>query len=291
MRTVRQSFNADMHPGITGISESMIYTEAVIKLAICFATQLLAVGCSASEVETTPTTPDTSLPLDLGSFFATGKLTISNSIFGAVMIIIGLLLSFAGKRFFKVFLSLVGLVAGATLGFITMGFIGRQQLVVIPNFTMITYVVMGVLGLLAAACFLYLWKLGVYAGSGLGGYFLVLYINGLKEGGLIPNFAGRQTALIIGIGLGVLGAMFLEDVAIALASSMVGSLVAVLGLDVFVQTNFRQQILEQAMWGSFRMPAFTGSMYYMFGLTVALAVSGIVFQLVFPRTKGYGRMR
>lgn len=241
---------------------------------------LMAASVKAAQVDLPPP------PTSLDDVLELGKLTVTTGILGGALIIAGLLLCFAGKRFFKLFLSLVGLGAGAVAGFIGMAFL--NGLVTIPNALVVTYVVAGITGLVVAAACLYMWKIGVYVGAGLGGYSAVLYILSLKVGGMIENHIGRQAILLIGVGLGVISAMFLEDIAIAVASSMVGALTTVYGLDCYLNQGFRQQIYDQAMSRTITLPTINTPLYFMFAATVALAVCGAVVQLLNP-SKGYGR--
>lgn len=226
-------------------------------------------------------------PRGLNDILEMTRLTITSGLIGGVLIAVGLLLCFAGKRFFKVFLAIVGFATGAIIGFTAMGWI--QDLMTIPNGDMVTYVVAGVLGLLLAAACMLMWKIGVYVGAGLGGYALMSYILGLRIGGLIENGIGRVAALLLGAGVGVITAMFLEDLAIAVASSMAGALGAVCGLDCFLNTGFRAQIYDQAIRRAFALPEAQSSMYFMYAGVAGLTILGIVVQLLVAPSKGFGR--
>ena len=216
------------------------------------------------------------------------KLSLTSGLLGSILIYAGLLMCFVGKRFFKLFLSVVGMAGGSIIGFIIMAHV-RDWGVAIPNEVTITYVVAGIMGLVVAAVCLYVWKIGVYVGAGLGGYALITYILSLQVGGIIENQIGRQGALVIGVALGLLAAMFLEDLAISIASSFAGALSTMYGLDCFLNTGFRAQIYDQAIKRTFIIPTMTGEMYMMFAGTLGLAVLGVVVQLLSSSSKGYGR--
>lgn len=115
-----------------------------------------------------------------------------------------------------------------------------------------------------------------------------LYILSLKHGGIIEGQLTRSGALLVGVGIGVVGAVFLEDIAIAVASSITGALAIVIGADCYLNTGFRAQIWDQAIKVTFSLPEINSSMYFMFAGTVGLAVFGVVIQLLTP-TKGFGR--
>lgn len=229
-----------------------------------------------------------SMPQNVEQVYAMLHLGLKSGIIGGVLLVVGLLLCLSGKKFFKLFLSVVGFVAGATLGFIIMASAARNPLFTIPNQEIVTYVVAGILGVILAAVCLYLWKIGVYIGAGLGGFSLATFILSLKLGEYIEPQIGRQAILAIGAGLGVVAAILFEDMAIAVASSLAGSLMAMCGLDCYLQTGFWAQVYDQAIAKTFILPDPTSKMYYMFAGTICLAVLGIVVQLLAP-SKGFGR--
>lgn len=274
-RETRSTTLVSRHSPIPSIERSWPMSTHILLISA-----LLAASAKAAQLDLPAP------PTSLEEILELGKLTVTTGILGGALILAGLLLCFAGKRFFKLFLSLVGLSAGAVAGFIGMAFL--NGLVTIPNALTVTYIVACITGLVVAAACLYMWKLGVYVGAGLGGYSAVIYILSLKVGGLIENQIGRQAALLIGVGLGVIGAMFLEDIAIAVASSMIGSLTAIYGVDCYANQGFRQQLRDQAMSRKITLPTINTPLYFMFAATIALAVCGIVVQLLHP-SKGYGR--
>lgn len=213
-------------------------------------------------------------------------LNLETGVIGAILMAIGILLTFSGKRFFKVFLALVGFCVGALLACISISFF--HTLFDFSHSSTVTYIIAIVCGLILAGVAVMMWKLGVYAAAGLGGYTLMVYILSLKVGGLIEGHISRDLALCLAVIAAVVAAMFLEDIIIAVASAAFGSVAAMSGLDCFLNTGFRAQIYDQAIGMSFKLPKLTGNIYYMFAGTGALAVCGVVVQLLNP-SKGYGR--
>jgi hypothetical protein len=214
------------------------------------------------------------------------QLNLTTGVIGGIAVVVGLLMCFSGKRFFKVFLSLVGFIAGVVGGLLAMAFV--TPLMNFSNPDMVTWIVAGILGVVGALVCLYAWKIGVYLGAGLGGYSIMTYILSLKAGGVIENELGRHGAIAVGVGLAVIAAIFLEDIAIVIASAISGSLISMVGLDCYFNTGFRVQVWDIAIKQTTKMPDLSGHMYYMFAGTLALAVLGVVVQLLSP-SKGFGR--
>ena len=148
--------------------------------------------------------------------------------------------------------------------------------------------VMGVMGVVGAALSLYMWKIGVYLGAGLGGFALTTFLLSTIPGGVIENYMSRQTIIVIGTGLAVVAAIFLEDLAIVAATSISGALSTTVGVDMFVGTGFYVQIRDMITHRTSTLEHFNTSMYYMFAGTIGLAVLGAVCQLLAP-SKGFGR--
>jgi hypothetical protein len=225
-------------------------------------------------------------PPTLEEALSLAKINLTNGIIGGICIAVGLLLCFCGKRFFKLYLGLAGFIVGAVVAVNGLARFGGY--LPAENTTTISWVIVIVLGLIAAGLSMWLWKIGVYASAGLGGYALMSFILSLKAGGVIENAMGRTGALVLGAGAAVIAAMFLEDIIIVIASSIIGSLTAIIGLDRFVQTGFTYQLFDTMMIMAVNIDQFHGPMYFMFAGTVALAVLGVVVQLLAP-SKGFGR--
>lgn len=251
------------------VREEMIKTDLSVLLVI-FAQAVMA---------TTPAPPS------MDEILAMTKLSIKSGIAGAIAIVAGLLICFSGKRFFKAFLSIVGFAAGMLAGFTGMAYILPYTSFSDPN--LVTWIVAVILGLIGATICLYAWKIGVYVGAGLGGYALMAYILSLGVGRKIESEIGRHAAIAIGVGAGVIAAIFLEDLAIIAASAITGAVSVAIGVDCYLNLGLRTLLYEMAIHRSFIVTV-DGPIYYMLAGTCALAVLGAVVQLLAP-SKGFGR--
>lgn len=259
------------------------------------ATLIAALVSLAYAATGTPPTGGSS-PLSLGTLDSLLKEAISlpNGIIGTIYIVFGLFICLSGKRFFKVFLAVVGALAGGFCGFHVDVWIAN-----IPNFisaeTDISLYIIVASAVLGSALSLWFWKAGVYAAGGLGGYSLMAFILSLKAGGLIENAIGKQAALALSTAAGVLAGIFLDEIATIVASAISGAFVTVFGLDFFLATGFRFQVYSAVLPGGAVVDGTTISIaelpqntIYMMAGMVALSVCGVVAQLLKP-SKGYGR--
>ncbi|PJF19316.1 50S ribosomal protein L27 [Paramicrosporidium saccamoebae] len=226
-------------------------------------------------------------PPEIDTLVETAKLTLANGIASGIAIAMGILMCFSGKRFFKLFLGSVGFLAGGLLGLMGAEFVKPH--VAAENLTMITWIAIVLLGVVVAALSMWMWKVGVYIGAGLGGYSLMTYILSLRAGGIIQNAIGRSAALVVGAGLAVVAAVFLEDIAIIAASAITGALLVVLGADFYLKIGFKEHLYNIAVGDRFALnKTYDPLMYWLLSGTAALAVLGAVVQLLVP-SKGYGR--
>lgn len=200
------------------------------------------------------------------------------------IICIGLFLCFMGKRMFKPFLGLVGFVAGFLWAATIMGMVKDHV-----DFTdWVPWIIACIVGLIAGAICMYMWKVGVLVGAGLGGFVLSNYLMSLKVGGLIANQYGRNALVFGAVASCVLLAWFFESIVIVVTSAITGAVLAIFGLDVYVKSGFAQQLYEQVTSKTFTLQAFHGPIMWMFASAAALAVVGALFQLLSPST-GFGR--
>lgn len=225
-----------------------------------------------------------SLPPTASQAHEWASLTWQSGTAAIFFIFIGLFLCFMGKRLFKVFLGLVGFVAGFLLATTVMGTIKDHV-----SFTEWgPWIIASVVGLIAGAICLYMWKVGVLVGAGLGGFALANYLMSLKVGGLLVSQYGRNAVVIGAIIICVVLAWFFETVVIVGTSAAAGAIIAVFGLDFYVKSGFAQQLYDQITSKTFSLEKFHSSTVWMFASVAALTVIGIIFQLLSP-TKGYGR--
>lgn len=218
-----------------------------------------------------------------------GELSWETGILGVILIASGVLLVFAGKRFFKIFLGTIGFLAGSIFGSISFYRINNFfNLIQLENAEYWFYGIAIVFGLLGAVLCVTFWKIGVYAASGLGGYMAGTFLLSTKEGGLIANQVGAVVFLtIVTIVPIVLTALF-EHLVLIISSSLIGSTCLALGSDCFLNWGLKIVMLEAIMTQHVDLTQFDYKIYYMLGGIVVISVVGVFIQLQSKDT-GYGR--
>lgn len=218
------------------------------------------------------------------------KLSWSTGLLGTVLIAVGVLLCFFGRRFFKFFLAAAGFLSGGLLSFLILikfeewfTFASMQD----HAYTIIVAVSV-VIGLLGAVLCLFLWRVGVYALAGAGGFFLATWLMTLRGGSLIPHQIGRDVFIVLVAIACMIAAFFLETIVVVAASAIAGSNAIVIGLDCFI--NWGYKVLVLACFASKRIiiDGLTWQMWVSVAAVVVFAVIGAVVQFLNP-AKGYGR--
>ncbi|KAJ1550566.1 hypothetical protein HK096_006222 [Nowakowskiella sp. JEL0078] len=167
-------------------------------------------------------------------------LTVSSGIIAAIYIIVGLLFVFAGYKLFRIVLFAIGFFIGNTLAYIVLANIDASA-----NWSeWVFFIAAVVVGILFGFLFLCFYKLGI---AGLGAFFgfvLASYILSFKAGGLISSSTGRIIFIVILVVIGLVVALFIEKIAIIVSTSVIGSVGAFVGIDVFAKTGVSQIIIS-----------------------------------------------
>lgn len=219
------------------------------------------------------------------------SLTVTTGVIGVILIFLGILLTFSGKRFFKLF-------TGAS-GFLALGLATAVILYEIDTWFSFgpyrKWVVYGgavVMGLAGASICLTMWKLGVYAMAGLGGYFLGTWLMTLKVGGVISNELGRDVFLAICIAACSIAVIFFEGLVIVASSAIVGGNALVIGTDCFLDWGYNVVLLSMWMTSEIIIPSYDAYLYAEIAAVLGLAVVGMVVQWVSGAKsgkEGFGR--
>jgi hypothetical protein len=179
-----------------------------------------------------PTANETLTNLNRNAAVGT-ELTTSSSVIGAIAIIFGLFLLFAGMRLFKLALFAGGFILFSNLAYWIMARVSTEGLsdtlmIAIP-------LVAGVIGGFIAYR---LWKFGLSILGFLGGCALAMLLLSMKSGGLIDSQMGR---IIFVLAFGIVGGIaihFFEVPALIGSTSIAGAYSTVFGVDVFLKTGF-----------------------------------------------------
>lgn len=221
-----------------------------------------------------------------GNFDPFGSLS---AIWAVGLIAAGLIITFSGKRFFKILLAASGFVAGLIISVNILS--GMEYLLSFCNFSQTIYLAIGIsIGLiLAAVCFI-LWEVGVLVAAGYGGYALACWVLSLKEGGLVQNFLTRELFIAVVSAVAVVLAWFFSDLAIVATSAFGGAMTLVFGADILLNWGLAAMIMN------FLIPKFYPPakdldilFYIQIAAVLGLAIIGATFQLLFTKKGGISR--
>jgi hypothetical protein len=214
-------------------------------------------GASAQSVDVSGGEPNT----DAGSIIA-----------GVVLMLIGLVFVFAGKRIIKLILFVVGFVFFGALS------VWISSLIVdIDNITqgqrigiIVGSVVVGLIGGLLSWC---LYQVGVVLLGFLGGFALGgLILSGVTT--LDSYWARFGIMVAIGVVIAIVTLIFM-NLMIIITTSFVGSQAFMIGVDAIANKGYTQFAQVTTHLQSVSM---TAVLWAMLGSSIALALIGIIFQ-------------
>ncbi|KXN70334.1 hypothetical protein CONCODRAFT_7090 [Conidiobolus coronatus NRRL 28638] len=188
-----------------------------------------------------------------------------------ILISVGLVFVFAGKKIIKVLLVLLGFFFFACITIVIAG-----KIVDLSTITkgqrigiLVSSLIIGILGGLLSWC---LYKLGI---------FILGFIMGYNLGGLILQFAkiesqwGRIGIMIAcGLVIGIL-AICLMKFMIVIATAFVGSQAVMIGIDVVANKGYINSVNVMA---TFKKTEMNAALWAMLGSSIALMLIGIIVQ-------------
>lgn len=170
----------------------------------------------------------------LGSFLEPEYTSIP---FGLGFIAVGLLLTFMGRRIFKMFLGISGFVVGGSSALFVLI---KLSMLIGFNPSRTVYWVVGIIGgLLGSLLFNKAWKWAVYCLSAYGGVMVGFWILGMINGTALNQYVERNTFLFIFAAIGVFLANYVDEFIIITASSLTGAFTCVFGFDLMKFVGFR----------------------------------------------------
>jgi hypothetical protein len=201
---------------------------------------------------------------------------------GVLMIILGFLFAFFGRKLFHITLFLAGAVFGAFLAFTIL--VNVEPLVTDPATGAVTsawgdkrdWIYLGVCLAVGIVCgFLSncLWKLGLFAIGAYGGLALALFILSWSSGTVIPNDAGRTVFVVVFCIVGGVLAIMLEHHVVIVSTAVGGSYAMCFGIDCFAKTGFNQATLAVLSGHTTQFQITNNGMY---GLLVSMAVLSLI---------------
>ncbi|GJJ70886.1 hypothetical protein EMPS_03236 [Entomortierella parvispora] len=203
-------------------------------------------------------------------------LTWERIVAGYILLLIGIVLTFRGYRYFRFTMFLTGFIVGCVILYSILANVepsqGWRYGQVIYLFACIAAGL--IIGAICCIFHIYtVWLLGA-----LAGLMVALYILGWRNEGLIRSRGGRIGLLVGASALGLLiGLAFGRRILIP-ASALIGAYLTVVGIDLFARTGFTQSIKSFFTSNNTANYRLTANLYIMLGVVGGLIILGIVFQ-------------
>ncbi|KAK9763171.1 hypothetical protein K7432_010403 [Basidiobolus ranarum] len=215
------------------------------------------------------------LPVDLPTKPGDYTITPQPSVIATIRIIVGFFFCFLGQRFFKLVLFFAGFVTVGFVAYIVCYKIAPPTTSSKATIYLVVSIISGIIGGLLFAC---LWKLGLIAIGGLGGFALSMLILSLKDGLLISNSTARYIFIAVFVIIGMMLILFFEKPLLILGTAITGSYSLVVGIDYFARTGFTQQLVDFLNGSGQVFYHTTGAVYGMIATLVVLFIIGSVVQ-------------
>jgi hypothetical protein len=183
-------------------------------------------------------------------------------ILAAFMVIVGLILCFAGYRVFKLYIAFIGFISGLVVGAYFSTIYPFEYSFLAPVFV----------GIVGAVVFWLFYKVGLFAVGAIPGYMVGLMI--------APHNGIYAVALSILLGL---SALFIERLVVILISSLVGAWAVIEAIYVPVFGKSFETILSDPT--SFMEPISSNTILAV--LWVILVITGIISQLAILKEEEY----
>ncbi|PVU85593.1 hypothetical protein BB559_006928 [Furculomyces boomerangus] len=210
-----------------------------------------------------------------------GSLTASGITAGVILIVLGTMFLFFGRKLVKITIFFGGFFLFGIL-FLIVAYRIRAPLDGENTRAMIYLVVAIVVGLIGGALALWLFKLGLFILGGLGGFALAAYIMNWSSTGLFSQNWVRIVFIVAFVIVGGLLVLFFERPAIIISTSIYGSYALFVGIDCFAKTGFKESVAS-ALSKTVNPVKNTLSVYGMLAGTIVLAIIGALVQ--FKTTK------
>lgn len=166
----------------------------------------------------------------------------SNIFIGAALIAIGLTLAFLGRRIFKLFLTISGLIVGASsamylIFYIETNFASNDD----PAPAYIFWAASFIGGIFGAYLFNTAWRWGIYLMSAYGGYMLAVWVLGMIPQQYLQHINNLVVLILFSVAGGI-AAHYVDELVVISASSLMGSFTAVFGFDFIYPSGFRDYV-------------------------------------------------
>lgn len=190
--------------------------------------------------------------------------------YGVVSILAGLFLVFLGFRLVKPIVFLAGFHVGSLVTFIIIENIdvarGRAGMEFIPL----------AVGIVTGFIAIKLFKLGIVSLAALGGFAFGTFLLSWKSKGLIEGKVERPIFLLAMSIIPAILVLFFEKPVIIVATSILGSVLTGIGIDLFAQLGFASAI--RTFISNKGEAEISGKLYYLLASMIVLALVGVLVQ-------------
>ncbi|CAG8449666.1 12261_t:CDS:2 [Ambispora leptoticha] len=214
------------------------------------------------------------------------KITVHTTIVGIILIIVGIIYCFYGRKHYRLTMFLLGYYIGALITWIILtNFEPQHYRAVVSTIILIISLVVGlIVGLLTMCCA----DLAIWALGGLGGYAFALFLLAFADNGIIHSHAVRAIFIVIFVVAGVILMMFFKNTVIILATAFIGAYSIMLGIDMFARTGFKESV-RSFMDGQHDVVYHaTTEVYLMLAALFILFVLGTIYQWNYHRHGHFG---
>ncbi|PWA00756.1 hypothetical protein BB558_003222 [Smittium angustum] len=201
-----------------------------------------------------------------------GSLTASGITAGIILIVLGTMFLFFGRKLIKITIFFGGFFLFGIV-FLVIAYKIRAPLDG-ENVRAIIYLAIAiVVGLIGGALTLWLYKLGLFILGGLGGFALAAYIMNWSSIGLFNQNWARIVFICAFVIIGGLLVLFFERPVTIISTSIYGSYALFVGIDCFARTGFKESIAS-VLSKTTNPVKNTAAIYGMLAGTIVLAIIG-----------------
>ncbi|KAI8834664.1 hypothetical protein BC829DRAFT_458449 [Chytridium lagenaria] len=213
----------------------------------------------------------------------TTKLSLGPILTGAITLLVGGFILFFGFKLYKPTIFIVGTIIGAIAGYSILiqsepenGYPSRDLVLLFGSIG---------IGVIFGFLLLCLRRICIFAVGALGGFFIAIFILGLRPGSLIETGWGRWIFIAVFVILGIVAAFKIEKPLVIAATSFVGAYGVIFGIDCFANLGFAEAAARAVSGGNVDVSAFrvNGNIFAMAISVLVLAAIGVFVQFRISR--------
>ncbi|PVU94386.1 hypothetical protein BB561_002581 [Smittium simulii] len=209
-------------------------------------------------------------------FNENGSIEASGAVAGAVLIVVGLLFTFFGRKLIKVIIFLSGWAFVAALS-LTVMYKVRAPTDTEEKRALIYLICSMALGLIGGIVAVALYKVGLFLVGALGGFAIGSYILTWSSVGIFKEKWAQITFVCVLALLAGIIILVIEKPVVIMLTSLQGSYSFFVGVDCFTKTGFKDAMVS-VFSDLNRIDDINKKIYIMLGGTALFALIGIIVQ-------------